>query len=295
MIRLQTKRKTATRRKLHRLCAEVMTTDLQGAIASLERFRNRWPKRSNWHRQSHKLARTLSDGAPRFRVFAEGNSKLPFWSFSSLPKYTCPGAGACLDYCYSFRSWRYPGAFFRQVQNTLLLKYFPGKLKDEFQKLPIGSILRLYVDGDIDSVQTLAFWFRLLATRPDVQAYGYSKSLDVFRQWSDAGLPWPSNYALNLSTGSRYDGLPIVSEVARLPIVRGRFVTVPTIGQYRADGFNRYHRPEYHADVRRSARAIHNEPRVFSCPGQCGACLPNGQHACGSDQMRGVLIAIGEH
>src|SRR5262249_34044417 len=78
--------------------------------------------------------------------------KLPFVAYSELPMATCPGAGACgvrLDYfdpvakptqqtvrgpggaavrrtarrhrgwCYSFKAFRYPGAFARQFLNTL--------------------------------------------------------------------------------------------------------------------------------------------------------------------------------
>ena len=41
-----------------------------------------------------------------YNVFKVGNSKLPFLNFSTLPGSTCPGAGECLNYCYSFKSWR---------------------------------------------------------------------------------------------------------------------------------------------------------------------------------------------
>ena len=61
-----------------------------------------------------------------FSIFAEkGNTKLPFYAFSSLPGFDCPGAGACLfgdrpkgkgkefwkGWCYSFTAWRYPASF----------------------------------------------------------------------------------------------------------------------------------------------------------------------------------------
>ena len=60
-----------------------------------------------------------------------GNSKLPYIAYSELPMSTCPGAGACgvtkkdassgsvVGWCYSFKAWRYPGAFKRQWLNTL--------------------------------------------------------------------------------------------------------------------------------------------------------------------------------
>ena len=58
------------------------------------------------------------------KTFIKGNGKLPFLSFSTLPAVTCPGAGDCLVYCYSYKAWRQPAAFFRQVQNTLLMHNF---------------------------------------------------------------------------------------------------------------------------------------------------------------------------
>ena len=38
-----------------------------------------------------------------------------------IEKNACPGAGSCVDWCYSLRAWRNPQAFFRQLQNTLLM------------------------------------------------------------------------------------------------------------------------------------------------------------------------------
>ena len=116
-----------------------------------------------------------------FSVFTVGNVKLPFLSFSSLPGVTCPGADDCLNYCYSFKSWRYPSAFFRQVQNTILMSNFPlieqalhetlylknGNLRANFKKLiyehnnklHLAKIdFRLYVDGDFSSIKDLKNW-----------------------------------------------------------------------------------------------------------------------------------------
>ena len=63
-----------------------------------------------------------------FSIFAEtGNVKLPFVSFSTLPGFSCPGAGECLKFCYSYRAWRYPAGFLRQLQNTILLQTARGR------------------------------------------------------------------------------------------------------------------------------------------------------------------------
>jgi len=65
----------------------------------------------------------MSNGLPfgiKWGVLAgKGNKKLPFFAYSELPMATCPGAGACSNWCYSFKAWRYPAAFGRQFLNTL--------------------------------------------------------------------------------------------------------------------------------------------------------------------------------
>ena len=84
-------------------------------------------------RMSDYIQRNYTGKAP-FSVWnVDGNSKLPFASFSTLPGVTCPGAGACWfagatskggdGYCYTLKGWRYPATLFRQVQNTLLLQH----------------------------------------------------------------------------------------------------------------------------------------------------------------------------
>ncbi len=138
--------------------------------------------KNGWMDNWIKFEEFLYTGIPQFKIFTKGNGKLPFYSFSSLPGVTCPGAGDCLKFCYSFRSWRYPAAFFRQIQNTILLMSDTGRehLRLEFNKLKPNHDFRLYVDGDFDSLETMKFWMDLLKSRPDIRAYGYSKSWELF-------------------------------------------------------------------------------------------------------------------
>lgn len=244
------------------------------------------------------LGDDMADAAP-FTIFARGNSKLPFYAFSALPLVSCPGMGACSKFCYSLRAWRYPAAFFRQLQNLLLIKQAPDDkrfnqtnlIADAFRKLPTAATLRLYVDGDIDSGDTLAFWFNLLRERGDVQAYGYSKSWHVFLKFHADNGPasFPTNYRLNLSSGSRY-GADIAERMQALPCVRGEFVAVPSTVKQAKDGSNWR---EYAASVRASALTT-GHGRVFVCPGKCGTCTAAG-HACGLGSFNGVKIAIGIH
>jgi hypothetical protein len=241
-----------------------------------------------------RLADWLADdmsGAPPFSIFRKGNAKLPFYTFSALPLVTCPGMGACAKFCYSLKAWRFPAAFFRQLQNMLLLHQAPKIIADAFHELPVSATLRLYVDGDIDNADTLAFWFNLLRDRGDIQAYGYSKSWHVFLKFHADNGPaaFPSNYRLNLSSGSRY-GADVAKRMKTLPCVRGEFVAVASSIKQAKDGSNWR---EYAASVRASALAT-GHGRVFVCPGKCGTCTKRG-HACGLGSFNGVKIAIGIH
>jgi hypothetical protein len=229
-----------------------------------------------------------------FSIFASGgNSKLPFVSFSTIPGATCPGAGECLDFCYSFKAWRYPAAFFRQLQNFHLMNSKNGReiIAKEFKaiKLKRGKAflnLRLYVDGDFKNLNELTFWMNLLFLRPDIKAYGYSKSWKEFLTYDAMDLSFPENYKLNLSSGSIY-GEDIKEKMNALPCTRGEFVAVPIDKRLAAPIGNRSR--EYNKAVRDAVKG-----RSFVCPGLCGSCTPSG-HACGSDRFNNVKIAIATH
>ena len=254
--------------------------------------------------------RQAIDIKPAFVLFKKGNSKLPFYSWSTLPAVTCPGAGDCLNWCYSFTSWRYPAAFARQIQNSILInlaeeKYYSTDfnpayniIETAFLNLPDDVVLRLYVDGDFSNWKTIRFWFTALTLRPDVDAYGYSKSwadiLEYFTMSELNGLPVPDNYYLNVSNGSKYDhDDDIQSKIMALPITRGRFVAVDLDGKYEK-GFAKKDNREYHKEVRDKIREQYPDSAAFSCPMLCGECTMK-EHACGSGRFDKVVIGIGIH
>ena len=230
-----------------------------------------------------------------FSIFASGgNSKLPFVSFSTIPGATCPGAGECLDFCYSFKAWRYPAAFFRQLQNFHLMNSKNGReiIAKEFKaiKLKRGKAflnLRLYVDGDFKNLNELTFWMNLLFLRPEIKAYGYSKSWKEFLIYDHLKLTFPKNYKLNLSSGSIHDNT-VKKKMNALPCTRGEFIAVQIDKRYDAP---------IGARTRRYNKAVKDslgDKRAFICPGLCGSCTPSG-HACGSDRFNNVKIAIATH
>ena len=261
-----------------------------------------------------------NDSLP-FAIFAaQGNVKLPFFAFSSLPGFDCPGAGACLygenakrnvenfgkGWCYSFKAWRYPAAFFRQLQNSVLLRSSAGRslVETEFLRIPENRTLRLYVDGDFANLTILRFWMDLIKLRPDmkiagkagIEGYGYSKSWQLFLDLEKQGYEFPTNYLLNVSSGSRY-GNKVKEKVLGLSCTRGEFIAVPVARKHIAnkayqDKGNTGSK-EYRKEVLQRLKEMGHAKR-FACPGNCGNCMPDKQ-ACGSDKLRGVTIAIGIH
>ena len=258
-------------------------------------------RRSDWAAAYDHLAQfwngTLSDTVKTVFVL-DGNAKLPFVAFSTLPLLTCPGKGACAVWCYSLKAWRNPHAFMRQLINTLRLLTVAGRnqIVKAWHSLPQGAIVRLYVDGDIDSKRTMAFWFQLLIARSDIRCYGYSKSWEIFLDWNDSGRPFPDNYILNLSGGSKY-GSDTLAKMAELPIVRGEFLAVDTElsmpkGRTSADIKNAPTWGEYSRQAR-AAAANMGMGKVWVCPGRCGDCMGNGEHACGNPNITiPVIIAV---
>lgn len=289
----------------------------------------------------------LAAGADKYKcpspIFVKGNNKLPYWAFSTLPGTTCPGAGACLygaydpktkknarGFCYSFKGWRYPATFFRQLNLTMLMR-IPEKWQiiealDKISKGKSSVVLRLYVDGDMDSVRTIQFWMETLKKYPMIKAYGYSKSWKLFLDYDkQTGGDWPKNYVLNLSGGSRYDRDPkLKAEMKKLPITRGEFIAVgiPKIdgkkipqnvidtdlltskqrSQFESSGkipanisemaFRR--NSFYTKAVTEAARRDLGISKFFVCPGKCGNCLGGGKHACGQGNVK-IPIIIGKH
>jgi hypothetical protein len=294
------------RQKLMRWTERVLAApDLDQAVDTLRRMARTTPiptpvpgrpfKPSlSWRRLIQRLARGLGDGEPLFTPIGVGNDKLPFHTWSTLPVFTCPGAGECVDWCYSLTSWRVAGPWCRQTQNTLLLRFDKGLVEQAVQAIPPDRVLRLYVDGDFDSVETLDFWMRTLLKRLDLSAYSYSKSWDiVWEWWHDIGRKWDAfpNYWLNLSSGGKAQKVSR-QEMLGLPFVRGDYLSMP-VDYHAKKGWDRYDDPAYHRAVREAGRTRLGL-KVFSCPGQCGPCA-NGGHACGSPEFKGITIVNAIH
>jgi len=280
------------------LVDQIENNGLEPVLKALEDIEKKsGNKPGSWGHYANRFKSLLLDSEFKtipFSIFASGgNSKLPFVSFSTIPGATCPGAGDCLDFCYSFKAWRYPTAFFRQLQNFYLMNSKKGRdiIASEFKSLKLKKgksflNLRLYVDGDFRNVNDLTFWMNLLFLRPEIKAYGYSKSWKEFLIYDSLNLSFPKNYKLNLSSGSIHDD-DVKKRMKKLSCVRGEFVAVEINKEYNSPLGNRS--KEYNKAVRDAING-----RSFVCPGLCGSCTPSG-HACGSDRFKGVTIAIATH
>jgi len=239
-----------------------------------------------------KFLRFMESSNPEFTLFTKGNSKLPFLSWSTLPGVNCPGAGACLNWCYSFKAWRYPAAYFRQLQNTILERHNPELIRAELDRvlcLPSYSgrrvDLRLYVDGDFPNLDIMTYWFNTLEERPRIAAYGYSKSFPMFHQYAARFGHIPGNYALNGSKGGKYDH--VLKSMKGYSFFRGAY-----------EGFNlgRKITPmDMTSAEKREIRKLAGAGRAFICPGLCGSCTSMG-HACGNlDTFKDMRIITPIH
>lgn len=235
----------------------------------------------------------VSKKASRSIFARNGNVKLPFLSFSTLPFEDCPGKGACASFCYSVKGWRNVAPFFRHLRNSLLIRYARHAIVEELDRilsLPRVRVqesipFRLYVDGDFYSTDCVAFWQSVIADRPQLAAYGYSKSWQELLAYSDAGGKFASNYVLNLSSGSKWENFGnLRARMAALSCTRGGFLA---LSAHKGKG-EEYSAASYREKAKAAASAA-GIARYFICPGQCGSCTPKG-HYCGSKNASPVVI-----
>ena len=251
-----------------------------------------------------------------FPIFTCGNIKLPFWTWSKLPVYTCPGAGACSQICYSLKHLSQPAPFYTWAQNTLLAHFVPEVIAEAFAMLPDASVLRLHVDGDFETVEEIAGWMEILSTRPPVfdghklvggiSAYSYTKSWDQVLEY-DANGTWAKGLFLNISSGSRYENhAEKKARVLAVPCVRGEFVVIDDerlphrlpgrkLTEEQKDAMSE----ERIAIVSEDMKEIYKGRKWFVCRGKCAVCVDhrNGVygHACGDKGFGGMVIGIGRH
>jgi hypothetical protein len=285
---------------------QAIATECRKVAASIsDRFPDRDPATTGtWEWMLRRVAEAIDAGTEAFSLFSmEGNTKVPYVCWSALPVVTCPGMGECGRFCYSLRAWRNPSAYGRQLWATIVLRFYRRRIIDAWRALPLNLIVRLYVDGDIDSFETLLFWFNLCGQRPDLRVYGYTKSWHLMLRWHKQGRPFPPNYMVNVSSGSRFDDDPAMRQaMLDLPAARGEFIVVKVRGEGTLwpRGFERYGSKAYHEAVYAEAKRL--GIKGASCGGDCGAC-GNGTPWClginpdgtRKDSLIELPVLIGAH
>lgn len=289
------KPKIFSRETMHHISAAADNIEsLYIRVSALVRYA---PRGSDWEKYGRRFLDYLDSGIPRFSILAgDGNKKLSFLAFSSLALMSCPGAGACKNWCYSLKAWRYPAAYFRQLQNYRLMKTARGRrlIAADFEQYRAAAVkhkletvpFRLYVDGDFSSAADVRFWFGFLAENSWLEAYGYSKS---FKQILAAANSAPDNYLLNISSGHKH-GLKLTAQISALEFTRGNFIALE-LGK--VFDYSEMTGAEYKSAIRAAAKSLGID-KVFPCPGNCDTCTPRG-HACGRKAFKGIPIAVQNH
>jgi hypothetical protein len=200
-----------------------------------------------WPQMLNEAADWLAGGSgkPYWGTFGLGNTKLPFYEWSVVAAGTCPGAGACLNFCYSIKFWFRIDVFRRQLMNTILFRFHPDVVREEFMKLDFEGVkypfMRLHVHGDFqgtdpdvgvrrnpgdENFKSVDFWMETIAARPEVNVYAYSKSWELLLDYDRRNNgEWPKNFILNLSSGSKY-GEDMRQRMSKLSCTRGDFVAI---------------------------------------------------------------------
>lgn len=144
--------------------------------------------------------------------------------------HTCPGANECQAFaimtkagamkvrdgkhtkfrCYDATgSGRFKHTYLRQLNNEKQLK----RCKDEFEMADLiceslpgdAGIVRIHTGGDFFSLIYMKAWMIVACRRPDVLFYGYTKSVNYYRDVEH--LVDTTNFRLTMSVGGKYDHL----------------------------------------------------------------------------------------
>ncbi|MDX3100495.1 GP88 family protein [Nonomuraea angiospora] len=123
---------------------------------------------------------------------------------------TCPSAGTCADICYArFGFYQFPGVRAAHVANlAFVVEDLPGweaAMRAELGARRFrGAWIRVHDSGDYFSDAYLAAWLRIMAARPEVSFYAYTKEVARFRRLVEPDPP--PNFLWCYSLGGKHDG-----------------------------------------------------------------------------------------
>jgi len=234
-------------------------------------------------------------------LFSDGNAKLKFLNWSTMPKVNCGGAGSCLTFCYSMKALRQPNVNARWIANGILENESFEIIEDALRwnlnrpKYKKGSKdvidFRLYNDGDFQNLEKMINWFDVLNKFPQLQSYAYSKSLHLFKNFIDVygAVNVPDNFVLNLSSGIHPLYKPLKKTLSKYDFVRGEFIGIDLGKKVKPTELTK----EQKKELRQKAFDM-GFKKAFACGGICQSCTSKG-HACGMKKLNGVAIVTPIH
>jgi len=152
---------------------------------------------------------------------------------------TCPGAGACILWCYASKGGyvQYPGP----VNNAAKMLTFLMNHPDEFEDTLLQSlenakrtakekrvIMRWHDAGDFFSTGYLDLALDVARKTPDILHYAYTKQLPLIRDYQSQGKI-PENFIFNFSVGGKYDKTIDVMEKFADVIPKNLFDDIPVL------------------------------------------------------------------
>lgn len=181
--------------------------------------------------QGSKPASTMPSKPLLLKFTAGGNAKLSAdtHSFSLLSGHSCPGASTCLAKV-NLKTGKLeegPNRITRCFSATQELAFKPTRLQRQhnFEQLrlcrteaemvaliqesmpPRMVVLRLHIGGDFYSQTYFNAWMTVVASRPKLKVYAYTKSIPFWLRYINVNKALPKNMTLVASRGGKFDDL----------------------------------------------------------------------------------------
>jgi hypothetical protein len=146
-------------------------------------------------------------GSPKLTVGSTSGKmiKSGLASFDLPAAHTCPGKGACLNWCYAWngRFTNMPKAIANQTNNWASSEKddFAPRMIEKLKDQKHGAAVRLHASGDFYNQDYVNKWAQIAKAHPDKQFYAYTKShhLDM------SGLHSLPNFKVIQSEGGKFD------------------------------------------------------------------------------------------
>lgn len=115
---------------------------------------------------------------------SEGNEKTECFSFDLPAKITCPGmTDTCDKVCYAYNFMFMYKAVNAKYKRNLKFANSDGFVTHMIAEIPANCEFRIHVSGDFYSYDYVRKWEEIVAERPDVTFYTYTRSWLIPEIW----------------------------------------------------------------------------------------------------------------